>query len=184
MHRIIWEKIDTVKENVRIRGADIVKFTSKLEGYAKTINLIEGRINQMGTYIDTREKIAKNDKELAEFLAISGYRYETLDNTLAYIKYLWSMTKNYVSAAQKLFDGIKQDVTSSSVRSLTIVTSMSTGAAIIDLFTESKPTFTSFGFIYFFLLAIIGWMSVKILNYVSNMKKYDVRDIEYDKDIK
>lgn len=94
------------------------------------------------------------------------------------------MTKNYVSSAQKLFDGIKQDVTSSSVRSLTIVTSMSTGAAIIDLFTESKPTFTSFGFIYFFLLAIIGWMSVKILNYVSNMKKYDVRDIEYDKDIK
>ena len=83
------------------------------------------------------------------------------------------MTKNYVSSAQKLFDGIKQDVTSSSVRSLTIVTSMSTGAAIIDLFTESKPTFTSFGF-----------MSVKILNYVSNMKKYDVRDIEYDKDIK
>lgn len=184
MHRIIWEKIDNVKENIRVRGADIVKFTTKLEGYAKTINLIEGRINQMGTYIDTREKIAKSDKELAEFLAISGYRYETLDNTLSYIKYLWSMTKNYISSAQKLFDGIKQDVTSSSVNSLTIVTSMSAGAAIIDLFTGSKPTFTSFGFIYFFLLALVGWISVKVLNFVSNRRKYDVSDIDYDKDIK
>lgn len=184
MHRIIWEKIDNVKENIRVRGSDIVKFTTKLEGYAKTINLIEGRINQMGTYIDTREKIAKSDKELAEFLAISGYRYETLDNTLSYIKYLWSMTKNYISSAQKLFDGIKQDVTSSSVNSLTIVTSMSAGAAIIDLFTGSKPTFTSFGFIYFFLLALVGWISVKVLNFVSNRRKYDVSDIDYDKDIK
>ena len=101
IHRIIWEKIDAVKENANVKGSEIVKFTSKLEGYAKTINLIDGRINQMGTYISTREKIAKSDTELAEFLAISGYRYETLRDTLDYIKYLWSMTKNYVSAAQK-----------------------------------------------------------------------------------
>ena len=105
IHRIIWEKIDAVKENAHVKGSDIVKFTTKLEGYAKTINLIDGRINQMGTYISTREKIAKSDGELAEFLAISGYRYETLRDTLDYIKYLWGMTKNYVSSAQKLFDG-------------------------------------------------------------------------------
>ena len=41
------------------------------------------------------------------------------------------MTKNYVSSAQKLFDGIKQDITSSSIDSLAIVTSMSAGAGII-----------------------------------------------------
>lgn len=78
IHRIIWEKIDAVKENVHVKGSDIVKFTSKLEGYAKTINLIDGRIHQMSTYISTREKIAKSDADLEEFLAISGYRYETL----------------------------------------------------------------------------------------------------------
>ncbi len=184
LHRIIWEKIDTVKENVKVKGADIVKFTTKLEGYAKTINLIDGRINQMSTYISTREKIAKNDEELSEFLSISGYRYETLRDTLEYIKKLWDMTKNYVSSAQKLFDSIKQDVTSSSVNSLTIVTSMSAGAALLDLFTESAPSFSAFGIVYFFILALIGWASTKILALVQSRRKYEVTDIEYDKNIK
>jgi len=184
IHRIIWEKIDTVKENVNVKGSDIVKFTSKLEGYAKTINLIDGRINQMSTYISTREKIAKSDKELSEFLAISGYRYETLRDTLDYIKYLWNMTKNYVSAAQKLFDGIKSDVTSQSVDSLTIVTSMGVGASIIGLLTETAPEFTIFGVIYFFALALLGWGSTKIISAISKRRKYEVSDIEYEKDIK
>lgn len=184
IHRIIWEKIDAVKENAHVKGSEIVKFTTKLEGYAKTINLIDGRINQMGTYISTREKIAKSDKELAEFLAISGYRYETLRDTLDYIKYLWNMTKNYVSAAQSLFDGLKADVTSKSVESLTIVTSMSAGAALLDLFTEAAPTFTVFGFIYFFILAFIGWGSTKLLNTIAAKRKYEVSDMEYEKNIK
>lgn len=184
IHRIIWEKIDAVKENVNVKGSDIVKFTSKLEGYAKTINLIDGRINQMSTYISTREKIAKSDEEVAEFLSISGYRYETLRDTLDYIKYLWNMTKNYVSSAQKLFEGIKSDVTSKSVDSLTIVTSMSAGASIIGLLTETAPEFTIFGVIYFFMLALLGWGSTKILGAISNGRKYEVSDVEYEKDIK
>lgn len=184
LHRIIWEKIDKVKEKVTVKGSEIIKFTTKLEGYSKTINLIEGRINQMGTYIPTREKIAKSDPELTEFLAISGFRYETLKDTLDYIKQLWSMTKNYVSSAQRLFDGIKSDVTSKSVASLTIVTSMSAGAALLDLFTESAPTFSLYGFVYFFILALIGWLSTKILSTISNKQKYNVTDIEYDKNIK
>jgi len=184
MHRIIWEKIDTVKENVNIKGSEIVKFTTKLEGYAKTINLIDGRINQMKTYISTREKIAKSDPELAEFLAISGYRYETLRDTLDYIKYLWDMTKNYVSSAQKLFEGVKQDVTNQSVNSLTIVTSMGAGASIIGLLTKTQPEFTAFGFIYFFALALLGWSSTKILGAISRARNYEVSDVSYDKDIK
>ncbi len=179
IHRIIWEKIDQVKENVNVKGSEIVKFTSKLEGYAKTINLIDGRINQMSTYIGTREKIAKSDKELTEFLAISGYRYETLKDTLDYIKYLWDMTQNYVSSAQKLFEGLKADVTSKSVDSLTIVTSMSAGASIIGLLTETAPDFSIFGIIYFFILALLGWFSTKILGAISNHRKYEVSDVEY-----
>ena len=184
LHRIIWEKIDAVKENANVKGSDIVKFTTKLEGYQKTVNLIDGRINQMSTYITTREKIAKSDSELAEFLAISGYRYETLRDTLNYIKYLWDMTKNYVASAQKLFNGIKADVTSKSVESLTIVTSMSAGAAIIGLLTETAPEFTVFGIIYFFVLALIGWSSTKILGTIASKRSYEISDIEYDKNIK
>ncbi len=183
LHRIIWEKIDAVKENVSVKGSEIVKFTSKLEGYAKTINLIDGRINQMSTYISTREKIAKSDTDLKEFLAISGYRYETLKDTLEYIESLWEMTKNYVTSAQKLFDALKQDVTNKSVDSLTIVTSMSAGAAIIGLLTETAPTFTVFGIVYFFILALLGWSSTKILTTISSKRKYEISDIEYDKNI-
>lgn len=183
LHRIIWERIDEVKENANVRGSEIVKFTTKLEGYSKTINLIDGRINQMSTYISTREKIAKNDEELSEFLKISGYRYETLRDTLDYIKSLWGMTKNYVSSAQKLFEGLKQDVTSSSINGLTIVTSMSAGASIIGLLTKSAPEFSVFGIIYFFILAILGWSVTKILSVIANKRKYEVSDIEYDKNI-
>ena len=155
LHRIIWEKIDNVKDRASVKGADIVSFNTKLESYAKTITLIEGRINQMSTYLPTREKIAKSDKELVEFLNISGYRYETLKDTLDYIKYLWSMTKNYVSSAQKLFNGLKSDVSNKSINSLTLVTSMSAGASVIGLLTKSQPEFTVFGIAYFFILALI-----------------------------
>lgn len=184
MHRIIWEKIDDVKDRAKVKGKDIVKFSSKLESYKKTVTLIGGRIDQMSTYISTREKIAKEDQDLADFLAISGYRYETLRDTLQYIKDLWRMTTQYVDSAQKLFDGIKQDVTSSSIDSLTIVTSMSAGAAILSLFTESEPEFTTFGFIYFFVLAFVGWAATKLLSYVAHRRKYEISDAEIDKNIK
>ena len=184
LHRIIWEKIDAVKDRAKVRGSDVVKFSTKLESYAKTVTLIDGRIHQMSTYIATRERIAKQDKELEDFLAISGFRYETLRNTLEYIKDLWDMTRNYVNSAQKLFDGIKQDVTSSSINSLTIVTSMSAGAAILDLFTESEPSFTSFGFVYFFVLALVGWVATKLLSWIAQKRKYEISDIDYDKNIK
>ena len=184
LHRIIWEKIDKVKENARVKGSDIVKFNSKLEGYAKTINLIDGRINQMSTYLPTREKIAKGDKELAEFLAISGYRYETLKDTLDYIKSLWTMTKNYVVSAQKLFNDLQSAITNKSISNLTIVTSMGVGASLIDLFTSSRPSLSLFGIIYFFALAIIGWCVNKIMSVIAKNRIYEVNDIEYDKAIK
>ena len=184
LHRIIWEKIDQVKDRAKVKGSDVIKFSTKLESYRKTVTLIDGRIRQMSTYISTRERIAKQDKELEEFLAISGFRYETLRNTLEYIKDLWDMTKNYVNSAQKLFDGIKQDVTSSSINSLTIVTSMSAGAAILDLFTESEPSFTSFGFVYFFILALVGWIATKLLSKVAEKRKYEISDVDIDTNIK
>ena len=183
IHRIIWEKIDNVKDRASVKGADIVSFNTKLESYAKTITLIEGRINQMSTYLPTREKIAKSDKELVEFLNISGYRYETLKDTLDYIKYLWSMTKNYVSSAQKLFNGLKSDVSNKSINSLTLVTSMSAGASVIGLLTKSQPEFTVFGIAYFFILALIVLSLNKFLKFIQNNRRYKVNDVELDKNI-
>lgn len=184
IHRIVWEQIDDVKSNTKVKGKDIVKFNSKLNNIAKTINLIDGRIKQMGTYVVTREKIAKADKNLEEFLAISGYKYETLRNTLEYIKSLWVMTQNHVSSAQKLFGSLSSSVTSRSVKSLTVVTSMTAGATIIDLFTKSQPKLSWFGVIYFILLVLIGWGSTKLLNIFSTQKTYTISDKDYEKDIK
>jgi len=183
IHRIIWEKIDEVKANMKVKGSEIIKFTTKLEGYYKTITLIDGRIKQMSTYISTREKIAKSDKELEEFLAISGYRYETLRDTLEYIKSLWDMTKNYVQNAQKQFQNIKQDVTSSAINSLTIVSSMTAVSNILRL-VNMAPTFSWGGLLYVIVLIVAGWGTTKLISFISHNKKYDVTDIEYDKNIK
>lgn len=184
IHRIIWEKIDSIKDKVNVKGSEIVKFTTKLEGYSKTVNLIDGRINQMSTYISTREKIVKADSELTEFLAISGYRYETLRDTLSYIQYLWDMTQTHLSQAKSLFSEIKSDVTNSSVSNLTVVTSMSAGASLLGLLNESLPTINPMGFVYFLILALIGWVSTKVLSFIGKQRKYEVTDVEYDKDIK
>ncbi len=184
LHRIIWEKIADVKENAYVKGKNIVEFSSKIEDYYKTITLIEGRINQMSTYISTREKIAKSDVELAEFLEVQGYRYETLKDTLVYIQHLWSMTKNYVNSAKALFSDLESKVTEKSIGNLTIVTSMGVGASLIGLFTESAPTFTVFGIIYFFVLAFIGYSVNKLMKYISKNRKYHIQDTEYEKNIK
>lgn len=184
LHRIIWEKIDAVKENAKVKGKDIVAFTSKLDGYKKTVTLIDSRINQMNTYIKTREKIAKSDNSLTESLDLIGYRYETLSNTVSYIQQLWSMTKNYLAQAEKLFSGLESQVTEKSIGSLTIVTAMGVGASLIDLFTESAPSFSIFGVIYFFVLAIVGWSVNKLMVKIAENRKFEIQDIEYDKNIK
>lgn len=183
LHRIIWEKIAAVKENAYVKGKNIIKFSGKIDDYYKTITLIEGRIDQMSTYISTREKIAKSDSELAEFLALQGYRYETLKDTLVYIQHLWSMTKNYVNSAKSLFQDLESQVTEKSISNLTIVTSMGVGASLIELFTESAPSFTFFGIVYFFILAFIGYMVNKIMKTISENRKYHIQDIEYEKNI-
>jgi len=184
IHRIVWEKIDDVKSNVKVKGKDIVAFSSKIDGYRKTINLIDSRINQMNSYIKTRERIAKNDESLSEALDLIGYRYETLTNTVAYMREIWAMTKNYLNSAEKLFDSLASQVTEKSFKSLTIVTSMGVGASLIDLFTESAPKFSSFGFVYFLILALIGWGSNKVMKLINENRKYEISDIEYDKNIK
>ena len=184
LHRIIWERIDEVKENAKITGKDIISLNSKIDGYQKTVNLIDGRINQMSTYLKTRERIAKSDVNLKESLDMIGYRYETLGNTLNYIQYLWDMTQNYVNSAKSLFKSLQSDVTDKSINNLTIVTSMGVGASLIGLFTKSQPTFTLFGLLYFFALALIGWTVNKIMKTIAKKRVYEVSDIEYDKNIK
>ncbi len=185
LHRIIWERIADVKERGKIRGSEVGGFRDKIERYAKTINLIEARINQMGTYLHTRESIVKGDDRLEHFLGVIGYRYETLSDTLDYVKQIWTMTKNYVQSALDLFTDLQSKATNTSVKNLTVVTSMGVGATLIGLFTTTKaPTFTEFGVGYFLALAFIGYATNRIMGWIYSRKSYKIADVSYDVDIK
>jgi len=185
LHRIIWERIADVKERGEIKGSEIGGLKDKVEGYLKTINMIDARINQMGVYIHTRDSIAKNDVRIKNFLDVLEYTYETLDNTLAYVKEIWTMTENYVNSAIGLFDDLQAEATQKSVENLTVVTSMGVGATLIGLFTADQiPNITVFGVGYFFALAAIGYLSNKAIKWFYARKKYTISYIDYDKNIK
>lgn len=183
LHRIIWERIAEVKERGKIKGDEIAPFKDKVEGYAKTINLIEARINQMNAYIKTRGQIAKNNKELERFREILEFKYETLVDTLQYIKDIWGMTKNYVNSALDIFSGLQAKSTESSVKNLTVITSMGVGATLINLFTQKPPTLTYAGVGYFLALALIGYFTNLIMQKIAMRKMYKIRNIGVAKDI-
>ena len=184
LHRIIWEKIADVKERGKIKGSEVGLFKDKIESYSKTINLIDGRISQMGTYIRTRESIAKNNAGLANFLDVLDFKYETLADTLEYIKDIWNMTKNYVNSALDLFSSIQAASTESSVTNLTVITSMGVGATLIGLFSEKLPEFHISGVMYFLIVASIGYIANKIMKMIYTRRMYKISDVKIVKDIK
>lgn len=184
LHRIIWERIAEVKERGEIKGSDIKQFKNKIEGYGKTINLIEARINQMDTYIKTRESIAKNNPNLKEFIDVLNFKHETLYDTLEYIKDIWGMTKNYVNSAMELFTSIQAASTESSVKNLTVITSMGVGATLMGLFSQKLPEFKISGMIYFLILVFVGYAANKIMRTIAMRKMYKIRSVEIIKDIK
>lgn len=183
LHRIIWERIAEVKERGRIKGSEIGAFKDKIESYNKTINLIDARIGQMGTYIKTRDSIVKTNKGLAKFLDVLDFKYETLADTLEYIKDIWHMTKNYVNSALDLFGSLQARSTESSVRNLTVVTSMGVGATLIGLFSQKLPEFQISGAVYFLVVAFIGYVANRIMKTISLRRMYKISDVEIAKDI-
>jgi len=183
LHRIIWEKIADIKERGEIKGKEVGAFKARIESYGKTINLIETRISQMGTYLHTREAIIKKQNILHNFNDVLEFKYETLADTLSYIQDLWTMTKNYVDSANKIFSDMEAGFTGKSVRDLTIITSMGVSATLINFLTAKSPQFTKSGLIFFLALISVGYLSNRILKYVYGQRKYVIKDIEIDKNI-
>jgi len=174
LHRIIWERIAEVKERGSIKGKEIGAFKSKIDHYGKSINLIGARIDQMDAYINTRSKIARTHLSESEFIEIVGFRYETLSNTLKYVKHIWKMTENYVVSAQGTFSDLQAKATSKSIKNLTVVTSMGVGASLISLFNTSKPEISTYGILYVFILAAIGYTVSKTMRWWGLRKDYTV----------
>jgi hypothetical protein len=183
LHRIIWQRIAEVKERGKIKGSEVVVFKARIERYSKTINLIEARINQMSSYIKTREAIAKENQRLNNFSDVLNYKYESLINTLSYINYLWTMTKNYVDSALSVFSGIQARSTEGSVRNLAVITSMGVGATLIGLFSQKLPSIQISGLIYFVVVVSIGYTADKIMKIIYARRMYGIKDIKIDKNI-
>ncbi len=185
LHRIIWERIAQIKERGTIRGGEVGGFRDKAQGYAKTINLIEARINQMGTYLHTRERIVKSDENLKSFLGLLEYRYETLGDTLAYLQQLWTMTKNYVNFSLDLFKSLQDQATQNSIKNLTVVTSIGVGGTLLALLLKTDvPHVTAIGVAYLLGMLLFAYGSDKLIKWFYIRKSYEVSDIDYDKNIK
>lgn len=179
IHRYIWEEIAAIKEKGEIGGSEVGMLKQKIESYQKTINLISTRIDQMSTYVGTRESILKNDKSLSKILSIMEYKHETLKDTLSYLRDIWSMTQNYVNSALQLFSEIQAKTTNNSVTNLIIVTSVGVGATLLGLFTKTQlPAFTLTGVGYFIILLIIGVSANKITRKVAEKRVYKINDIK------
>ena len=184
LHRTIWEQIADVKERGEMRGSEIPAFKTKVDQYAKTIDFIGTRIDQMATYLTTRESIAEHDERLTPFENVLGYKHETLNATLTYVQDIWALTQKYVASAAKLFGDLQAQSTNTSVQNLTVITSMGVGATLIGLFGETAaPSFTIFGFLYFFILAAIGYSVNKLMGWYYQRKSYGISDIELAKDL-
>lgn len=102
LHRAIWGKIDAIKKQTTATESELLRAATKLERYEKTSLLIEGRLEQMATYVEIREAGVKDNRELMDFLAVSGYRYTALVGTLSYMRSLWHTTRCYAESAQRL----------------------------------------------------------------------------------
>ena len=138
----------------------------------------------MDTYISTRSKIVKGNKVLTELEGDLQFKYDTLSDTLDYIKDLWGTTQNYVSSAEKLFEDLSSESTEASVNNLAIITSMGVGATLIGLFVQPEiPELSWLGVVYFFTLASIGFVVNKIIKYIYRRRNYTISDTKVAKDI-
>jgi len=182
LHRSVWEKIEKIKEQKTIVGRDIDKQRQELEGYKKTIELIDGRIEQMGLYIGTRESLVKNNGWETFLTSVLAFKYENLHHTLDYVKALWKMTKQYVDAAIQIFNEINQSSTKNAVTALTIISSVGiVGVILSNLEKTAYPQVSMMGIFYVSLLLAVSFFINRMINFVFRSFKYKISDNAYQK---
>lgn len=181
IHRILWEKITKVKELKEIKGDEVQKIRMRLDSYSKTVTLITRRINQMGSYVDTRASVAKFLKVESHLMNLFQYKFEVLTNTLDYIKEIWAMTKEYLDSGIKIIVELQNKSTDVGLRSLRLVTTFGALAGTISYISANRiPQITSQAVIFFVILLILTIVLDKIVVFVYKRVKYK---IEFGKDV-
>ncbi len=185
IHRVLWEKIRIIKERGEIKGTDIDALRSELSMYQKTINLIGARIDQMPSYVKTRQKITNVEKVDDHLQPLFQSKFETLLDTHEYVKHLWGMTKNYLTSAIEIFSDLQAKSTKNTISSLQLITTIGVVAGILGyLGKDTLPRFTSIGLIYFSLLMVMTWIINGIVSNFFKNKKYPIEKQDLAKDIK
>jgi len=176
IHREIWEEIAEIKERGSIKGKDVGKVRERLESYKKTIDLINSRINQMGTYVNTRQSIAKNLEIEKTLVELFQYKFEVLTDTHAYIKEIWNMTKDYLESAIKVIVEVESKSTTISIQALQVITSIGVISGILGYLAGDKlPKVTRIGLIYFGLLVAATWLINFLVSKVYKNIKYKLK---------
>ncbi|MCX6701689.1 MAG: hypothetical protein NTX96_00650 [Candidatus Zambryskibacteria bacterium] len=176
IHRTIWEEISNIKEAKVIKGKDVEGIRGKLDGYQKTISLISNRINQMNSYVNTRSSIAKNLEIEKDLISLFEYKFETLTDTLSYIKEIWKMTSDYLSSAIGNLVEIKNQSTSSNLKSLQTITSIGVISGVLGYLSAGKlPGISKAGAIYFLILFCLTWFINYIIAIKYKNKKYSLK---------
>lgn len=176
IHRTIWEEISEIKEAKTIQGKEVDAIRGKLDGYQKTISLISNRINQMGSYISTRAGIAKDLKIEKDLISLFEYKFETLTDTLSYIKEIWKMTSDYLASAISNLVEIKNQSTSNNLKSLQTITSIGVISGVLGYLSANKlPSISTSGAIYFVILFCLTWFMNLVLSKQARIKKYSLK---------
>ncbi len=174
LHRAIWSKIDAIKNQPYVNERDILAAETKLERYYKTALLIEGRLEQMEPYVKIREAGMKDDEELGEFLAISGFRHAALIGTLTYMRSLWKTTRRYIKSAMKLLERANRERLINSCRSLTVAAVLLVIISALGLIFGTGLTFSIDTIIYGAILVIALVLSFRAVKSFSESKQINI----------
>lgn len=156
LHRAIWGKIDYIKKQPVASEINLLEDSTKLERYEKTALLIEGRLEQMATYVKIREAGVQDDAEIMEFLAISGYRYSALYGTLEYMRSLWKTTREYAKTAQRLLARVGRERIVHALHNIVILLGLLVVISLLGLLFGAVLKFSVDTIIYAAIIIVVG----------------------------
>ena len=138
----------------------------------------------MGSYVNTRASLSKQ-LELEDHLSkLFQYKFETLNNTHAYIKEIWAMTKDYLGSAVQVLVELKNQSTKNSITSLTVITTVGVISGLLGYLSTTKlPSVTSLGVAYYLILIAITWSINLAVGFIFRTMRYKLTLSDTAKDL-
>ncbi len=184
IHRTIWEKISDIKERKQIRVKDLSQIRGVLDGYQKTVTLIGSRMQQMASYSKTRAVLAQKldiDTSLRELFA---FKFETLNDTLEYVKELWKMTIAYLQSAITNVSDIQGQGTQRGIQALQVLTTVGALNILVTLFVRKDLLIpTGYGSLYVLGILILSWSVMMTIKYIFQQKAYSLTFNDRNEDL-